>query len=67
MHGKSSLPCIILKLPEHFVEDWNRYVTMDVGKAHAADDVVQLQAQQTGGLGRICHSIVVHPSKVIGC
>ena len=31
----------LLKLPNHFFDEWNRYVTMDVAKAKAVDDTVQ--------------------------
>ena len=38
----------LLKLLDHFFDEWNTYVTMDVAKAQAVDDTVQFWAQQTG-------------------
>ena len=51
----------MLKLPEHFVEDWNSYVTMDVAKAQAADDVVLSRAQQTGGRAEYATALLSNP------
>ena len=51
----------LLKLPDHFLDEWNGYVTMDVAKAQSIDDTLQFWAQQTGSLAKYATALLSTP------